>query len=139
MKTLAVILSFVVGFTLQIVGQNYMGMSQSEIIKSIGEPDRIGTNYFSYNALDEYGENIYYFDSCGNCNSFQIIRNLSYLNEYKRMLNREFNKDSKNKYIRKTRKFHYFAELTLLDDSFHIKIQNLGNISGDCQPLIAGH
>jgi len=127
MKTF-IIISILFAFSITVVGQNYMGMSQSKIVKCIGEPDRRGDNFYVYNVLEEKGENIYYFDEKGNCNSFEIVRNISYYNEYQKMLESEFVSASKNRYVKKTKKINYLAELTLAKDTFEIKIQDIHNI-----------
>jgi len=123
MKTLALILSIVLACTMTSVGQNYMGLKQTKILKDLGKPDSTGTNFIIYNDLEEEGANIYYFDSGNNCNGFEIVRNNSYLNEYQRILNREFTKTCENKYLKKTKKINYLAELTLMQNKFQIKIQ----------------
>lgn len=138
MKTLALTLGIVLGFTLSVVGQNYMGMNQSKIIQSMGQPDKIGANFYVYRALDEYGENIYYFDESGNCKSFEIIRNISHLNEYQKILKREFKETCLNKYIKKTKKMNYLAELILSDESFQIKIHDIVNPEASCGQMLAG-
>jgi hypothetical protein len=136
MKTLALTLSIVLGFTLSIVGQNYMGMNQSKIIKSMGEPDKVGANYYVYTALDEYGQNIYYFNETGNCTSFEIVRNISHLDEYQKILKREFKETCQNKYIKKTKKMNYLAELILMEETFQIKIKD--NNDANCGQMLAG-
>lgn len=138
MKTLALTLSIVLGFTLSVVGQNYMGMSQSKIVKSMGEPDKVGANYFVYNALDEYGQNVYYFNESGNCTSFEIIRNIEHLDEYQKILKREFKEACLNKYVKKTKKMNYMAELILASDSFQIRIQDNSNSDTNCGQMLAG-
>jgi hypothetical protein len=124
MKTSVVLLSIFLVCSTSIVGQNYMGMSQSKIVKSMGEPDKIGSNFYIYNDLDEKGENIYYFDGNGNCNSFEIVRDMAYLQEYQKILKSEFNETPDNKYVKKTKKINYKAELILSSDKFQIKIQD---------------
>jgi hypothetical protein len=124
MKTLTLITVIILGYTLTIAGQNYMGMNQSKIKLSIGDPDLIGHNYFVYNDLIEDGENIYYFDENGNCNSFKIVRNISYLGEYQKMLKKEFKEAGQNKYIKKTKKIYYLAELTQWENTFQIKVED---------------
>lgn len=138
MKTLALTLMIALGYTLSVVGQNFIGMNQSKIIKSMGEPDKVGTNFYVYTALDEYGENIYYFDKGGNCISFEIIRNNSHLEEYQKILRREFNEASQNKFVKKTRKLNFIAELKLLEGSFQIKIQDPENLEANSGQMLAG-
>ena len=123
MKTLTLIASIVLACTMTSVGQNYMGLKQSKILRDLGKPDSIGTNFFVYTDLVEEGSDIYYFDNEGNCNRFEIIRGKSYLNEYQRILGREFTKTCENKYIKKMKKTNYLAELTLMNDKFNINIQ----------------
>lgn len=110
--------------SLVVMGQNYMGKSQYEVLESLGEPDSIGNSYLIYSDLHEKGNNIYRFDEKGNCTSFEIVRNISYLNEYQRMLNREFKSAGKNKYIKKTKKADFMAELILSDKTFQIKVRD---------------
>jgi hypothetical protein len=138
MKTLALTLSIVLGFTLSVVGQNFMGMNQSKIVKSMGEPDKVGANYYVYSALDEYGENIYYFDKSGNCTSFEIIREISHLEEYQKILKREFKEASQNKFVKKTKKMNFMAELILSDNTFQIKILDSDNMETSSGQMLAG-
>lgn len=138
MKTLALTLGIALGFTLSVVGQNYMGMSQSKIVKSMGEPDKVGANYYVYTALDEYGENVYYFDESGNCISFEIKRDITHLEEYQKILKREFKEACLNKYVKKTRKMNYMAELILSNDSFQIRVQDIVNPDATCNHMLAG-
>jgi hypothetical protein len=113
------------------VGQNYMGMSHSRILATLGEPDEIGSNYVIYTDLNEEGDNIYYFNENENCISFQLVRNNSYLNEYKKMLKREFTETSSNKFLKKTKKMSFVAELTLSNDKFQILIHE-SDCSSQC-------
>lgn len=136
MKTSVLFLSISVVCTTSIVGQNYMGMSQSRIVKSIGEPDEIGINYYVYNDPEEGGDNIYYFDENGNCNSFEIIRDMSYLVDYQKMLKNEFTEACYNKYVRKTKKINFFAELTLSQEVFQIKISDVNDAEVKCKDLL---
>lgn len=137
MKASILLLSISLVSSTSIVGQNYMGMSRSKIVNSIGEPDKVGCNYYVYNDLNEKGENIYYFDGNDNCNSFEIVRDLTYLNEYQKILKNEFNKTPDNKYIKKTKKINYKAELILSKDKFQIKILDSGENMICKYPLIA--
>lgn len=122
MKTLILFVSAVLACTITSVGQNYMGMKQSKILKDLGRPDSIGSNFMIYNDLDEVGSNTYYWDENGNCNSFEIVRNKSYLNEYQKILGREFTRSCDNKYIKRMKRTNYQAELILMQDKFQIKI-----------------
>lgn len=132
MKRLALTLSIILGLSLTMVGQNYMGMNQSKIVKENGQPDRIGDNFYVYTNMGEYGENIYYFDQGGNCISFEIVRKNLYLEEYQRILGREFTETCNNKFVKRTKKLNYIAELVLSKDTFLIKIQDAGNAEYNC-------
>lgn len=139
MKTLLLIIGVIIVSSMRIVAQNYMGMSQSKIISGMGEPDRVGENYFVYNDLNETGQNVYYFDNKGNCSSFEIIRRVSYLKQYKRMLKTDFNEAGDNKYEKKTRKIHYCAELQVMKETFQIKVHHADEqIIESRNPLVAG-
>lgn len=128
MKTILLFIGILLGCSMTGIGQNYMGMSQTKILKNFGKPDSIGSNYFVYTDQEEDGENIYYFDGSGNCNSFEIVRNVSHLHGYQKILNREFTKTCNNRYVKKTKKMNYLAELTLGEGSFQIKILDCGNL-----------
>lgn len=123
MKTLLLIVSAVLACTITSVGQNYMGMKQSKIVKDLGKPDSMGNNFIVYTDLEEEGTNIYYIDKDGNCNSFEIVRSKSYLSQYRKILEREFTKSCENMYSKKMKKTNYLAEITLMQDKFQIKIQ----------------
>lgn len=136
MKTLLLIVGIVLLCTITSVGQNYIGMSQSKILKSVGQPDKVGENYIVYHNLNEVGDNIYYFDENGNCNSYEICRNNTYLNEYRRVLNREFNKSCQDHYFKKIKKINYQAELSLSQDTFTIKIHLADDLTAcNCNQL----
>ena len=129
MKTLMVIISIVLACTITSVGQNYMGMSQSKILKSMGEPDVKGESFFIYTDYLENGENIYYFDENNNCTSYTIVRNNEYLKDYQKLLKKEFKQSSENKFWKKTRKTNYSAEITKSKDKFQIRIQQVKSTS----------
>jgi hypothetical protein len=125
MKTLILIMSTFFACTFSSVGQNYMGMNQSRILKDLGEPDEIGDRYIMYKDLIEEGENIYYFNTNDTCISFLIVRNNSYLEEYQKMLKSDFTKTAENQYSKKTRKLNYLAELTQSSGKFQILIHQV--------------
>jgi hypothetical protein len=121
---LYVILGILIMVATEISGQNYMGMSQARIINDLGDPDRRGENFIAYRDLAETGENVYYIDQTGNCTSFEIVRGVSYLRQYKRILKSEFKAAGDNKYEKKTKKIHYCAELVMMNDTFQIKVHH---------------
>ena len=127
MKTLLVIVSIALGCTMTSVGQNYMGLKQSKVLKDLGKPDSLGADFIVYTKIDEDGTNTYYFDNEGNCNGFEINRTKHYLDEYQRMLKKEFNKACENRYVKRTKKLNYLAELTLMNDKFRITIHNVAS------------
>lgn len=136
MKTSILLLSISLICSTPVIGQNYMGMSQSKIVSSMGEPDEIGSNYYVYNDLDEKGENIYYFDENGNCNSFEVIRSITYLGDYQKMLKNEFTEACYNKYVKKTKKINFYAELTLSQEAFQIKISDINDTKIKCNDIL---
>lgn len=124
MKKQILIISIVLAGIVSVYGQNYMGMSQSKIIKRLGEPDERGENYLVYSDPNEDGKNIYYFDENETCSSFILIRDNTYYQNYQKILNKEFTKTSENKYQKKSKKINFQAEITKSRDVFQIRIQN---------------
>jgi hypothetical protein len=133
MKTLLLIISIVIACTITAIGQNYIGMDQSKIIKRFGEPDEKGDNYFVYSNLIEEGTNIYYFDEDAKCVSFLIVRNNNYLNDYQKMLNKEFTKTCENKYLKKSKKINFLAEITKSAKKFQILVKSADNCAVICE------
>jgi len=126
MKTLLIFISIVLAGTITVLGQNYIGINQSRIIKTIGEPDKIGDNYIVYNNVDEEGgSNIYYFDEDNNCISFILTRTNLYYDDYQKMLKKEFTETDGNKYLKKLKKYNCMAEITKSQNEFQIRIHHL--------------
>jgi hypothetical protein len=125
----------VLACTITSVGQNYLGMSQSKIIKIMGEPEFKGENYFIYNDCIEKGENIYYFDENENCKTYVLVRNNDYFAEYHKILNREFTKASENRFLKKVKKVRYVAEITTSQNEFQILIQLISSPSDTSEKI----
>lgn len=120
MKTLIIITSLVGLISTQIWGQNYIGMSQSKIIRNYGTPDEKGENYIMYQDRTEDGTNMYYFDNDNKCTSFVIKRETKYFEDYVKLLNREYKKSNGRKYISRSR--NYQAEIVESNNEFEIRI-----------------
>jgi hypothetical protein len=130
MKTLMLILITVLACTINAIGQNYIGMSQSSIISSFGKPDETGDNYIVYTDQQEEGTNIYYFDKNKKCVTFVLVRTTDYLENYKKMLEDEFTQTASNTFVRKAKDITFLAELTQTEKEFQIRIQKLDVASG---------
>jgi hypothetical protein len=138
MKATLIIIGILLVTAGSVAAQNYIGMSRNKVEKSIGEPDKVGNNFYVYSDLFEGGDNIYYFDENDFCKSFELVRNNSYLRTYKRMLKNEFVEGNTNIYFTRMKNKYYQAELVLLKNSFQIKIQNVCEMQvNDQYPSIA--
>jgi hypothetical protein len=124
MKSFIVIISVILVGTTSVFGQNYIGMDHNKIIKRFGEPDIIGNNYIVYTDLFEGGTNTYYFDQNEKCTYFIIEREINYLKEYTRILNKEFFKISENKFHKEQNNVCLSAELNQSDKNFKILIKS---------------
>jgi hypothetical protein len=120
MKTLFIITSLVSLVSTQIWGQNYIGMSQSKIIRNYGNPDEKGDNYITYQDRTEDGTNKYYFDNAHKCTSFVLTRDVKYFEDYVKLLEKEFQKSNSRKYINKSK--NYQAEIVESNHEFQVKI-----------------
>ena len=126
MKTLVLLIGVVLIGTITVSGQNYIGMSQAEIISTYGNPDEIGDNYIVYTDQREDGTNAYYFDKNKNCITFVLVRTTSYYNAYKEMLEDQFTKTAAaNTYVRKTKNVTFMAELIQSAKEMQLRIQKL--------------
>jgi hypothetical protein len=125
MKTILLISCLIVSGTIIATGQNYLGLSQSKIIKKYGDPDIKGLNFFVYFDQAEEGTNTYFFDSTNKCNEFVISRSTNYLEDYKKLLRRTFIITTENNYVTINRDTNFKAELTNLPDQFQIHITYL--------------
>jgi len=124
MKTLLLIIGMSLSTILVANCQNYMGLTQSTIIKRYGTPDFKGANYIVYFDLEEDGINTYFFDDQNVCSSFVLTRSTNYLANYQKLLKREFHVTLGNIYIYKSKKVNLKAELTKSTDEFQIRIAN---------------
>jgi len=121
MKTLLLIISILLCATWA-NGQNYLGLSQSKIVKRYGQPDFKDANYFVYFDQDEGGTNTYFFDEKKICNSFVLTRNSNYLKLYQKMLLKDFSNSFENLYFYKSKKLNLKAELTESSNEFQVRI-----------------
>ena len=121
MKTLLLIISILLCATLA-NSQNYIGLSQSKIVKRYGQPDFKGNNYFVYFDQDEGGTDTYFFDEKKICSSFVLTRPSNYLKVYQRMLHKDFSTAFENTYIYKSKKLNLKAELTESANEFQVRI-----------------
>jgi len=103
-------------------GQNYIGLSQSKIIKRYGNPDITGANYFVYVDQAEEGTNTYFFDSGNNCNAFVISRKSNYFADYQKMLEKNFIRTLEYTYISKSENLNFKAEIAKSPGEFQICI-----------------
>lgn len=122
MKTLLIATKFIFLFTFPVLGQNYIGLNQSKIIKKFGNPDEKGANYFVYFDQGEEGTNKYYFDENKRCTSFVLTRNTVYYEDYEKRLNKEFVKTTDYVYVSKSKHRYYQAEIIKSDKEFQICI-----------------
>ena len=122
MKTLFVVISLIIISASMVEAQNYLGMSQSKILKNYGKPDTLAVNYMVYGDENEDGTNTYYFDNSKNCVSFVIVRSLEYFDDYNKMLDRSFVKISKNTYVSKGKSGTLQAEVVKSTNGFQVKI-----------------
>ena len=122
MKRTTLILSLTLLISLGLKAQNYIGMSQTKIVFTFGQPDEKGVNYYVYYDQNEDGSNIYYFDEHKICTVFEMKRSKDYLKEYEKMLKKDFEKlpEGDNKFYSKL--YHFDAELIVLAADFQIKI-----------------
>ena len=122
MKNLLLIICLIVSGTIIANGQNYLGLSQSKIIKRFGDPDIKGVNYLVYFDQTEDGSNTYYFDENNTCNMFVITRTSNYLKDYTKLLIKDFTKTPKKYYVCKYKDLNLKAELTQSNNVFKISI-----------------
>lgn len=122
MRKLIIITSLVCLISNQVWGQNYIGMSQTKIIRDYGNPDVKGDDYIAYQDVTEDGTNKYYFGNDNKCTSFVLIRNVKYFEEYVKLLNKEFRKSSSHKYISKSKSRNFKAEIVEANNEFEIRI-----------------
>jgi len=122
MKTLLIIAKLVFLFATPVMAQNFIGLSQSKIIKNFGEPDEKGSNFFVYIDPNEEGTNIYYFDENRQCISFVLTRNSTYYSVYEKRLTKEFDKTSESSFVGRSKNKSFQAEITKNDKEFQICI-----------------
>jgi hypothetical protein len=122
MKTIAIIISMMILGITAVNGQNFIGMSQSKIIKKFGQPDEKGSNYFIYYDQTEGGVNTYYFDNNKNCNTFVLTRSANYFEDYQKLLNKDFTMTPDNFYVCTSDSKNFKAEITKSTGEFQIRI-----------------
>jgi hypothetical protein len=122
MKKLIQLSIYLLLATMVVSGQNYIGLSESKIVKKFGQPDEKGTNYIVYYDQNEEGTNTYYFDEDRVCVSFVISRKADYFEGYTKLLNKDFTKTLDNTYVSKSKKWNYQAEVTKSTKDFQIRI-----------------
>jgi hypothetical protein len=125
MKTISIAISiFILGIA-TVNGQNFIGMSQSKIIKKFGQPAEKGSNYFIYYDQTEEGINTYYFDNNNNCNAFVISRAAKYFMDYQKLINKDFTKTPENYYVCTSKNKKFKAEITNSISEFQIRITTI--------------
>lgn len=125
MKKFLLITSMILTSSIALLGQNFIGLNQSTIIRRFGEPDEKGANFFVYADNQEEGKNIYYFDENKQCEAFILIRKDTYYKDYEKLLSKNFTQMCETFYVSKSKSLNFQAEVTHTPDEFQIRIQHL--------------
>jgi hypothetical protein len=132
MKRTISIMVFMMLVNFGLKAQNYIGMSQTRIVFTFGQPDEKGSNYYVYYDQEEDGSNIYYFDEQKICIVFEMKRSKEYLKDYESMLKKDFQKlpSVDNKYFSK--RYNFQAEMTVDAKEFLLKISKCEKVLENC-------